>query len=106
MSTAIFSPGHEAQIPLLQKELILGVGDGFHPAGDFPLQIHQLIDVVVDLILQRSTILTTASAMRDSTGWDSGHPRQGGRGMGGQIIESRDLLDLGVNPGVQKPGLG
>ena len=38
-------PGHEAQIPLLQKELILGVGDGFHPAGNLPLQIHQVIDV-------------------------------------------------------------
>ena len=101
-----FLPGHEAQIPLLQKELVLGVGDGFHPAGDLPLQIHQFIDVVVDLVLQIHDLDHRFRHAGLGAVGVAGHPRKGGRGVGGQIVESRDLLDFGVDPGIQKPGLG
>ena len=99
-------PWHEAQVPLLQQELILGVGDRLHPAGDLPLQIHQLIDVVVDFILQVDDFDYRFSHAGLGPAGIAGHPRQGGGGVSGQIVESRDLLDFGVDPGVQKPGLG
>lgn len=49
-------PGHKAQIPLFQNELILRIGDGLDHPHDFTLQIHQVVDILVDFMLSKSVI--------------------------------------------------
>ena len=87
MSTAIFSQGMKHRYRFSRRSWYSALG-----MVDLVLQIHDLDHRF------RHPGLGAVGVAR--------HPRKGGRGMGGQIIESRDLLDFGVDPGVQKPGLG
>lgn len=45
-------PGFEAQIPQLQKGLVLRVLDSFDLMDDIFFHLHQLADILVDLCLQ------------------------------------------------------
>lgn len=52
MSTAIFSHGMKHRYRFSNRSWYSVFGMDLTRAGDLPLQIHQLIDVVVDFILQ------------------------------------------------------
>ena len=101
MSTAIFSQGMKHRYRFSNRSWYSVLGMDLTRRVISRFRVHQLIDVVVDLVLQVDDLDHRFSHAGLGAAGIAGHPRQGGGGVGGQIVERRDLLDLGVDPGVQ-----
>ena len=91
-------PRVEAQIPQLQQRLVFRVVDPFDNTDDFPLQIHQRIYVLVDLVFQINDFdndILHGLHIPAPAGRGVG---QGRGGLGRQGPQARHLFQLAVDP--------
>lgn len=80
-------PCVETQIPFFQKDLILAVVHRFDDLHDVTLQIHQAVNVVVDLLLQVNDFAHGICHRGAAVIGVSRHTRQRGGAFGGKLIQ-------------------
>ena len=86
-------PGLEVEIPFLQKEAALLIVHSLDDREDVLFQIHQMVDVAVDLIFQHKDFDNDILHAVGVPGGASGHIAQCGGRFGSQIVQGGHLGD-------------
>ena len=98
-------PRLKAQITLLQQGLQFRTRYCFDGGGDCLLQIHQLVNITVDFSLQVYNLTNSIGHLGCGLVGITRHTRQHRTGAGSKVIQSLNLLNLGIDTHIQKLGL-